>query len=214
LQIIAHASFSVVAAIIVCALENYDEPFKAPSILNIRPKVTCRVSYFDGILERSASRRSIFDHGGEIRREESFLQIPIDEKPIKRKPVPPSPRTGTQTSSSASTLVESPSQSGRPTGDLIWMALVKEKSYDAECRSQAIYGRRVSTSGYQEKDGKPGLKYSHLSLSAETSPSSAFTACLQDKTSSEGEMRRAAPGSGISSSSQRSPLSTMRYVSP
>jgi hypothetical protein len=190
-------------------LENCDEPFKTPSALNIQPRAMCRVSYFDDISERSVSCRSSFDNGTLLENERAFQVVTLKVTRTKTTSISEAPEPLPRDFSGASTLLGEFQQSDRH-------GLCSKQSfplYKFFCagrpsrRLQSDY-RRLSHVGCS-------IALNSMAFQSQKSPGLSLESSASDTCGASSRSKgqwKASPGSSISSSSRRSPLSTVRYV--
>jgi hypothetical protein len=200
---------SLATIVILFGLENCDEPFKTPSALNIQPRIVCRVSYFDEILERSVSRWPSFDDGVLLAQEKTFQVFPPPVARIKKTSTPASAKVLPSNFSCVSTLL----------GNLDWLdkypfhSSQAYSSHNLGCKGRS--SRRLKSDCRLLSDVGRSITESSMSCQSQRSPDSSLESRASDtfrwsyRQSSRGT---ASPSSNISSYSRRSPLSIMRYV--
>jgi hypothetical protein len=190
-------------------LENCEEPFKTPSAFKIQPHIVCRVSYFDDILERSVPRRSSFENHGLLEHEKSFQAMPSRVTRSKMTSISEAPGLLAGDFSRASTLLEDlPELERHPLCSKQTCPSYKLGRGERTSRKLQSQNRRLNQTGRcitpksmssQSQESLGSLRGSSSSDIIESS--SRLSRCW--KTS---------PSSSISSSSRRSPLSTVRYL--
>jgi hypothetical protein len=195
-------SDSFAAFALMCVLERSSKPFQTPPALNIRPKIVCRVSYFDDdILHRSVSFWSSVNSrqwSKEAKQEGKMSQDSAPNHKIPRKPLIGSPSLNSadltlKLSSTAVTLDRSGDCESSWAKDLnqALAPSVASKYSETSCENGS-----GSDTGSQTDSG------SNISQSTWTSKSSAFPKVGKASPT---------PSSSISACSHRSPLSAMRY---
>jgi hypothetical protein len=206
---LAEERSSLAAIVILIGLENCDEPFKTPSALNIQPHIICRVSYFDDILERSVSRRSSFDNGGLLGCERTFQAIPSRVTRTERTSISEEPGLLPRDFSHASTLLEDLRELYRhPLGSKQTCPSYKLGRGERASRKLQSQDRRLSQTG---RCITPSSMSSQSQESLRSLPESS-SSDIGRSSSRSSRHWKASPSSSISSSSRRSPLSTVRYV--
>jgi hypothetical protein len=192
---------------VLSGLERCEMAFETPLVLRIRPVVICRISTFDDVLERSVSRGSSIDCEKQPYRQSDSdasdassisSTSSTGEGQIKRKPVPQTPP---QSSESISAKTRAPPKTVAPllnqgNWNSAWAHFVQETG-----------GRPLRPSPSQFSNNNSD--YSLSSSSSSTTERSATSSTCSLHSSGSG---KAKPSSSISSSSKRSPLSTMRWV--
>jgi hypothetical protein len=201
---------SLAAIVILIGLEACEEPFKTPSSLNIRPRIVCRVSYFDDVLDRSVSCRSSFHNNGLLEQERTFQTMPPRLTRTEETSISEAPRRRLlRDFSRASTLLE----------DL--QELDRHPLFLRQTNPSYKLGRRErpsrklrSKNRYLSQTGRCMSPSSMSSLSQQSLGSTSESSTRDTYRSSLGSSsrRKASPSSSITSSSRRSPLSTVRYV--
>jgi len=200
---------SLAAIVILFGLENCDEPFKTPSALNIQPRIVCRISYFDEILERSVSRCPSFDDGVLLAQEKTFQVFPPPVARIKKISTPASTKVLPRNFSCVLTLLENLDQLDK----CLFHSSQAYSSHKLGCKDRC--SRRLKLDCRHLSDARRSITESSMSSQLQRSLGSSLESSSSDtfeSSSRQSSRRIASPSSNISSYSQRSPLSIMRYV--
>ena len=216
-EIPTNINFSLAAITTSCGLENCDEPFKTPNFLNIRPKIVCRVSYFDDILGRSVSCTSSLEDI-EITCFEKSPQIGEKQiEQIKRKPLRDSVRRLSLNQACPSPVPIGSVDSNRGLWHASRPVLVKEADFSSTSSLSSDSDDSTSTYTVLTQPGSMSMDslrlrgLGHCEVNRDSS--AALSETSQKPTHlSIPKKEVATPSSSIGSSSRRSPLSNMRYI--
>lgn len=155
--------------------------------------MVCRISYFNDILERSVSRSSSFED----------LEKAINEKTgqLRDENVPRKPVPLPKDFSYATTLQAGSQQSDRSSWHSGWSRLVSDTGHKA--------GPYMASKTAVESQSSLESSWSDTSSGSSCSMASSDT-LSNSSPAPRKKYRKPTPSSSISSSSRRSPLSTMR----